>query len=284
MSIFVKFRFVYVLAALVLLGLFSPVTPSKAQTRGPIPIQTSPFDLTLAEVGVVTEIIKSDTLRLSNGKIFKIDNIRVPLQLDSNAIEFLKKNVLNKKMGFYIVGKDASDRADRFGHTLAHVVSEDGEWIQALMVSRGLAWVSGNENSRDLFIPLLKHEDLARSQSLGLWNVPDFAIRDNNTIHQNTYNSFQVYEGVIRSASTKENFFFFNFDTDHRTDFTIVFDKAKVAPFRLSSGAHSYTPRDFIGRKIRIRGWVEENNGPMIELLFQEQLEFLDAPFFIYYK
>jgi micrococcal nuclease len=281
MGIFVKCRFMYVLAALVLLGLF---TPFHAQAQKKPPVQTSPFDLNLAEVGVVTEIIKPDTLRLANGKIFKIDNIRVPLQLDSNAIEFLNKNVLNKKMGFYIIGKDPIERADRFGHTLAHVVSEDGEWIQALMVSRGLAWVNGNENSRDLFIPLLKYEDLARSQNLGLWKLPAFAIRDNETIHNNTYNSFQVYEGTIRSISAKDNFIFFNFDKNPKTDFTIVLNKERVPPFRLSTGAHSHAPPDFNGKKIRIRGWVEEKNGPMIDLLFQEQIEFVENPFQIYYK
>lgn len=281
MGIFVKFRFISVLAALVLLGLSISFG---AQAQQKPPVQTSPFDLNLAEVGVVTEIIKSDTLRLANGKIFKIDNIRVPLQLDSNAIEFLNKNVLNKKMGFYIVGKDPIERADRFGHTLAHVVSEDGEWLQALMVSRGLAWVNGNENSRDLFVPLLKYEDLARSQSLGLWKLPTFAIRDNETIHNNTYNSFQVFEGTIRAVSAKGQYAFYNFDKDPKTDFTIVADIGKISGFTLSTGAHSYSPLEFVGRKVRIRGWVEENNGPMIELLFQEQIEFLDAPFQIYHK
>lgn len=281
MGIFVKFRFMYVLAALVLLGLGISFS---VQAQKKPPIQTSPFDLNLTEVGIVTEIIKPDTLRLANGKIFKIDNIRVPLQLDSNAIEFLNNNVLNKKIGFYIVGKDPVERADRFGHTLAHVVTEDGEWVQALMVSRGLAWASGSESSRELFIPLLKYEDLARSQNLGLWKLPTFAIRDNETIHNNTYNSFQVFEGTIRAVSAKGRYAFYNFDKDPKTDFTIVVNIGKMEAYTLSTGAHSYSPLEFVGRKVRIRGWVEENNGPMIELLFQEQLEFLDAPFQIYYK
>jgi len=281
MKFFIKYRLALALAAMIALGLvfsFESIAQQKP------PIQTSPFDLHLAEVGVVTEIIKPDTLRLANGKIFKLDNIRVPLQLDSTAIEFLNKNVLNKKIGFYIVGKDTSARSDRFGHILAHAVSEEGEWIQALIASRGLAWVSGSENSRDLFIPLLKYEDLARTQGLGLWQLSAFAIRDNETIRNNTYNSFQVYEGKIRSVNSRGKFAFYNFDRDHKTDFTIVINGDKVLPFRLSTGAHSAAPVDFVGKRIRIRGWIEENNGPMIDLQFQEQIEFLDAPFTIHYQ
>lgn len=281
MKFFTKHRLVLALAAMIALGLVFSFE-SLAQKKPPI--QTSPFDLHLAEVGVVTEIIKPDTLRLANGKIFKLDNIRVPLQLDSTAIEFLYKNVLNKKIGFYIVGKDASERADRFGHILAHAVSEDGEWIQAVMASRGLAWVSGSENSRDLFIPLLKYEDLARTQGLGLWKLAAFAIRDNDTIGNNTYNSFQVFEGTIRYVSTKGKYAFYNFDKNHKTDFTIVVNGDKVQPFRLSTGAHNAAPPEFVGRRVRIRGWIEENNGPMIALQFQEQIEFLDAPFTIHYQ
>lgn len=277
MKVFAQFRLVLALAALIALGLvFSFDSLAQTKIKVYTPIQTSPFDLHLTEVGVVTEIVKPDTLRLANGKTFKIDNIRVPIQLDSLAIEFLNRYVLNKKMGFYIVGTDPIERSDRFGHTLAHVVTEEGDWIQALMVSRGLAWANGSENSRDLFIPLLKYEDLARTQGLGLWKNPDFAIRDNETILRNTYNSFQVYEGTIRSMSTKGNFVFYNFDKNPKTDFTIIINKEKVLGFRLRTGTHSYTPQEFAGQRIRIRGWVEENNGPMIELLFQEQIEFLD--------
>lgn len=269
---------------LVLFFTAAPVsTQAWAQQKKP-PIQTSPFDLNLIEVGVVTEIIKPDTLRLANGKIFKIDNIRVPLQLDPNAISFLKENVLNKKVGFYIVGEDVDDRSDRFGHILAHVVTEDGEWIQALMVSRGLAWAHGSKTSRDLFIPLLKYEDLARSQEIGLWKLAAFDLRTNETIHKNTYNSYQIYEGIIQAVSAQGKYAFYNFDKDPKTDFTITVNIDNVAPFRLSTGTHSYMPTEFVGRRVRIRGWVEENNGPMIELQFQEQLEFLDANFQIHYQ
>jgi endonuclease YncB( thermonuclease family) len=242
--------------------------------RRPDTIQTSPFDLNLTTVGTVEKIVKSDTVRLSNGKIFKIDNIRVPIQLDAAAIKYLEDTLLNQKIGLYILGEDPVARADRFGHTLAHVVTENGNWIQAEMVSRGLAWVSGGPNSRDLVLPLYKYEDLARTQGLGMWSRPEFAIRDNDTIDDGTYNSFQVYQGKLKAIRTKGDYIFFNFGDNPQTDFSISFNKKELKPFRLRSGNHSHTPTEFVGHTIRIRGWIEENGGPMMVLEYPEQLEF----------
>lgn len=237
-------------------------------------VQTSPFDLHLAEVGVVEKIIKSDTIQLSNNKIYKIDNIRIPLQIEPEAHAFVTNSLLGKKVGIYIVGKDPSARADRVGHILAHIVNEDGHWIQSQIVSRGLAWVTGTVDSRDLILPLYKFEDLARAQGLGLWQFPEFAVKNNTTIHHNTNNSFQIYEGKLEAIRYKDDFVFFNFDKNPQTDFTISFRRSTSKPFKLRSGSNSFTPNELVGSIIRVRGWIVENGGPMIELEYQEQLEF----------
>ncbi len=241
-------------------------------------VQTTPFDLNLNAVGIVDKILKPDTIRLDNGKVYKLDNIRVPFQLNDLTTQFLEQNLLGKKVGFYIVGDDPYKRADRFGHTLAHVVTEDGSWVQAQIVSRGLAWATVSATSRDLAIPLFKYEDIARSQASGLWALPEFAIRDNDTIGVNSYNSFQIYQGKIKTVTEKDNFIFINFGKNPQTDFTISFYKKDLGPFQLRSGAYTHLPVELIGQTIRIRGWVEENGGPMMQLECLEQLEFPDTP------
>lgn len=258
-------------------GSFFYVGDSAAQIkRKPDTVQTTPFDLELTMVGTVEKIIKADTVRLTNGKIFKLDNIRVPIQLDAVAIKYLEDTLLDKKVGFYIVGEDPVARADRFGHTLSHFVTEDGSWIQSQMIARGLGWVSGSATSRDLILPLYKHEDLARSQGLGMWSRPEFAVRDNDTIHENTYNSYQVYQGKLKALRTKGDYVFFNFGDNPQTDFTVSFNKKDMKPFKMRSGTHSYTPVELVGHTLRVRGWVEENGGPMMVLEYHEQLEFPD--------
>lgn len=252
---------------------FNSIVTRKSNTDT---VQTSPLDLHLADVGTVTSIIKSDTIKLSSGKIYKLDNIRIPLQVDKETTKLLTEMLLNKKVGIYISGEDPSARADRFGHILGHIVLENGEWAQEALVSSGLAWVTGSAKSRDLVFPLYKHEDLARSQSLGLWAYPELALKDNTTIHNNTYNSFQVYQGKIVNISMRGKYVYFNFGENPQEDFTVSFNKETMEPFKLRNGTRKYNPSEFIGMNIRIRGWVEENGGPMMTLEFQEQLEFPD--------
>lgn len=281
MSIFSHFR------APVIAAVFGAITVcsfysvhSSAQTAQPtprkaFPVQTTPFDLELTDVGVVKEIVKSDTVRLESGKTYKLDNIRVPLQLDRDVISFLEKKLIGKKLGFYIVGSDPVARADSVGHILAHAVMQDGDWVQASMVAKGLAWVSGSAKSRDLVLPLYKHEDLARTQNLGLWKNPDLAVKNNDTIMGNTRNSFQVYEGTIVSLSTKGDYAFYNFDKNPKTDFTVIVNMKKTPPFFID-GRRTHVIPKFNGMRVRVRGWVEEKDGPMMELTYQEQIEFLD--------
>lgn len=285
-----KKHILFLVAAVFAVCTFFVVPASHADEDRKI-IQTTPFDLTLTAVGVVDKILKPDTLRLENGKIYKLDNIRIPIQFNDLAIKFLEETLLGKKVGFYIVGEDPVARADRFGHTLSHVVTEDGGWIQAQMISRGLGWATASANSRDLIIPLLKYEDIARSEAVGLWEWPEFAVRDNDTIVENSYNSFQVYQGKIKAISAKGEFVFINFGENPQTDFTITFKKRDMKPFKVRAGnlkrpdkdsartnTNSHTPPEFVGLTVRIRGWVEENGGPMMTLEYQEQLEFPDLP------
>jgi micrococcal nuclease len=44
---------------------------------------------------------------------------------------------------------------------------------------------------------------------------------------------------------------------------------------RLFTGA-GMTPSLLAGRRVEIRGWVEERNGPAIEVVRPEQIEFVD--------
>lgn len=242
------------------------------------PIQTTPFDLTLTAVGVVDKILKPDAIRLQNGKVYKIDNIRVPPPFNDAAVQFLEETILNKKVGFYIVGEDPMARSDRFGHTLAHIVTEDGSWVQAQMVSRGLAWAVGSPKSRDLVLPLFKYEDLARSEALGLWADPNLAIRDNDTIDLQTYNSFQIYQGKVTTYKVIDSFLFLNFGSNPQTDFTMTFNDRAFKSFRLVTKGQQFLLTHLVGKTIRVRGWVEENGGPMMTIEYPEQLEFPDIP------
>jgi hypothetical protein len=64
---------------------------------------------------------------------------------------------------------------------------------------------------------------------------------------------------------------YLNFAKDWRSDFTISVEREDGAAFT----AAGIDLKDLTGRRVRVRGWLEWRNGPMIEATHAEQLEIL---------
>ena len=84
--------------------------------------------------------------------------------------------------------------------------------------------------------------------------------------------SFQLVEGIITSAADVRGTVYLNFGADYKTDFTIVVAKKN----RRSLERAGLDPMTLEGAKVRIRGWIELQNGPMIWLDDPNRLEILD--------
>jgi hypothetical protein len=85
-------------------------------------------------------------------------------------------------------------------------------------------------------------------------------------------NSYQIVEGVPLKLEHLRDRTYLNFGADHATDFTLVIaarDRKlfETMPWRLE---------DLIGRRLRIRGWLELRGGPLIEIAYPEQIEVLE--------
>lgn len=255
-----------------------PSMVSFAQPEAPnrAPIQTTPTDLELIDVGEVVEILKPDMIRVGKkNTIYIIDNIRVPLELNAEARNYLEQNLVGQTVGIYISGKDPNKRKNHAGHILSHMMTQDGKWLQAEMVARGLAWVTSTPASRDLVRTLYKYEALGRAQELGLWKFPKNMVKNDVTI-QRAMNTFNVYEGVVATTSPRrDSFLYINFTADKKNDVTgVVKDEDKIN--FLLRGSAVFPVEYLVGRRLRIRGWVEENGGPMFILTHPELIEFPD--------
>lgn len=272
---------VYIAFATCLFLAFAMTIPSMvsfAQPEAPNrpPIQTAPTDLELIDVGEVVEILKPDMIRIGKKKtIYIIDNIRVPLELNADARSYLEKTILGQTVGIYISGKDPTKRKDEAGHVVAHMMTQDGKWVQAEMIAQGLAWATSTVGSRDLVRTLYKYEQLARSQELGLWRFPKNKVKNDHTIHK-SINTFNVYEGVVTSTAVyRKSYSYINFGQDQKTDVTAVIKTEDALNFKLP-GYMTFSVEPFAKHRIRIRGWTEENGGPMFVLTHPEQIEFVD--------
>ena len=164
-------------------------------------------------------------------------------------------------------------RRDRYGRLLAQVYRDDGLWIQGELLRRGLARVHVTADTRPLASEMLAIENRARAAGEGLWRDRRFRVRSAADAGR-AVGSFQLIEGRVVEAARRADRWYLNFGEDWRSDFTVIiraqalpdFDAAKIDPYGLR------------GRVIRIRGWVESFNGPMIEAVIPEQIEIIDEP------
>lgn len=276
-----KNKNIWIFSAVCLFLVFAMAIPSITGHAQPVapdryPIQTTPTDLELIDVGEVVEILKSDTIRVGKKKtIYIIDNIRVPLELSMDARDYLEKNILGQTIGIYISGKDPNKRKTRAGHIVGHMMTQDGKWVQAEMVARGLAWVTSTPTSRDLVRTLYKYEALGRAQELGLWKFSKNMVKNDHTIRQ-SLNTFNVYEGVVSNTTDRRStIFYINLGPDRNNGVTGVIRESDKINFILRG--YNLFPVDLLrNQRLRIRGWVEDNGGPMFILTHPEQIELPD--------
>ena len=73
----------------------------------------------------------------------------------------------------------------------------------------------------------------------------------------------------MRDAAAVGRRVYLNFGADYRSDFTA----AVVPGARSLFAAEGIDPLGLAGRTVRVRGWVDVLNGPMIEVTHPEQIE-----------
>jgi len=160
---------------------------------------------------------------------------------------------------------------DRHGRLLAQLYDSEGTWIQGALLERGLARVYTFPDNRKLAAEMLALESRARAAKAGIWGDPFYAVRTPEEAAAEI-GTFQLVEGTVKDAATVRARSYLNFGDDWKTDFTIVVG-ASVRKMLAKSGIDIISLK---GRRVRVRGWLDSYNGPMIELTHPEQIEVLD--------
>ena len=169
---------------------------------------------------------------------------------------------------------------DRYRRYIAHVhverdhhhawSPEPGIWLQGAMLARGMARVRSLADNRSRVAEMLAIEVDARAAARGIWAHPFYRIRSATEAGADI-DSFQIVEGVVRDRARVRDRIYLNFGRDWRTDFTVAID-TRLLPIFEESGLDPMTLKS---RRIRVRGWIEARNGPLIEATHPEQIEVL---------
>lgn len=239
-------------------------------------------DLKDAGTATIVEILNTESLLLEDGRVIRLAGALTPrtearwaqaMGLKDKLMNALKEQVLGKTVQLRVGERER----DRYGRLLTHVfVGEDDSriWVQEALIERGWAMAHSFADNRACVRPLLKAEDRARIEGAGFWEQGVFRVRDAadpQGMSALAY-SFQIVEGMVRDVADRRGRVYINFGEDWRTDFTAV-----VAPSHRDSFAGSDIKLlELEGRRVRVRGWLERRNGPLIEVSHPEQIEVLD--------
>jgi hypothetical protein len=155
---------------------------------------------------------------------------------------------------------------DRYGRHEARFIAKNHEGLAESMLRAGMARVGFDIPYAARASALLAIEAKARKAQRGLWpRWPAVAFESASTMS----GQYGLVEGRVLRIEEHNGHRFLAFGEDWRTDAT-GFIPAKVVPrFREPPLAA------LIGRNVRLRGWIEEKNGPSLLLVQPYTLEVL---------
>lgn len=223
----------------------------------------------------VTEVIDGDTVMLDDGREVRLVGLQAPkLPLGREGFEpWPLADEAKEALAALIDGRGVrlgygGLRTDRHRRALAHLFLEDGSWVQGAMLDRGLARVYSFADNRALVGEMYAREGRARAARLGIWADPFYAPRSPAETPR-FIGGFEIVEGRVLDAARVRGRIYLNFGPDWRTDFTVMIPRAAWKLFEEAG----IDPLAYEGREIRVRGWLREWNGPMIEVDHPEQIE-----------
>jgi endonuclease YncB( thermonuclease family) len=239
--------------------------------------------LTPGPAGVVTEIVDGDTVVLDGGiqvRLIGMQAPKLPLGRDGFVAwplaEEARDFVTDLVGGRRVELRYAGERQDRYGRALGQLfVADSGEWVQGAVLEAGLARVYSFADNRFCLDELYAAEQAARLERRGVWSLEYYAPRN---AHQPDAllaleGRYELVEGRVLNADRAGDRVYLNFGRVWKEDFTVIidppaqrlFEKAGLDPLALES--------EFV----RVRGWVENFDGPRIEVTHPEQIEILAA-------
>lgn len=152
----------------------------------------------------VSKVYDGDTFKTRSGEKVRLLGINTPeiahggkpgQPLGKMAKRELKSLILDKRVRL----RFDREKRDKYGRLLAHIYLRDGTWLNAHMIERGLAHsYAFAPNFRHSSV-LLKREQDARNQKLGIWSNPRFKLLKASKTGERHIGQFRVISGKIIS-------------------------------------------------------------------------------------
>lgn len=229
------------------------------------------------EIVGLARALDGETLRTDDGRDVRLVGLATPKPARADrALEALQKAAHdslaaaaeNRRGRLHF----ERSRQDRHGRLLAHVVTEDGTWLQAHLVAAGLARVeTTTDTANQVALLLLRLEAKARDARRGLWSHAGFRVLAPHEAGRRL-GTFQLIEGTAQAIEGKRPSTRFALTGGGDAALTVSLGAAARNQWRQNGG----DPVALLGRPLRVRGWIRWQNGPVIDVTHAVQIETLD--------
>lgn len=217
--------------------------------------------------GHVAAIVDGRSIRLDDGREIRLAGIE-PTATTKQALTAL------------LAGRDVTlhgtdDTPDRYGRQGALVFSgESDSSVQAMLLAQGDAMVSAEITDKDCAAALMSSEAAARRQKKGSWADPS-ALKNAESPDDILagIGRFVVVEGKVLSVRQAGAMTYLNFGRNWTRGFAATISKRTLPAFESAGVAL----KSLENKRIRVRGWVEGNTGPRIDIRLVGQVELLGA-------
>lgn len=227
--------------------------------------------LTSIGEATVTAVRDGGTLMLGDGRELKLAGIEVA----GGSHETLQALLQPLAGGQTLRLETPGPEQDRYGRLVAFAFPGDSrQSLQAALLAQGRARVSARIGGRPCAEALLTIERAARAERRGLWADPNFAPlqAENLTRLQGEQGRFALIEGKVLSVRESGATIYVNFGRRWTQALTVIILKRQQRTFA-SAGVE---PKQLEGRRIRVRGWIEQRGGPTVMAEAPEQIELID--------
>jgi endonuclease YncB( thermonuclease family) len=241
-------------------------------------------------ISAVTAIDGGETLVLEDGRAVRLIGVLGPKRAHGGPAAEVRAQ-MEAALSALTLGRKVALRLDerkrdRYGRVLAQVTVTSGGgaqiWVQQELVRNGLARVISFQDNRLCITELLAIEDEARRTRKGFWETGFFGVRPAaaEDLLFRLENSYEIVEGRVSDVAEIKGRTYINFGQNWRRDFTafIPAKSGKLFPATSRGGeAEGGGLKGLKNKRIRVRGWLKNYNGPSITVTHPEQIEIIDG-------
>jgi endonuclease YncB( thermonuclease family) len=226
--------------------------------------------------GVVVSAIDGRTLALTDGREVRLAGIEVAAIAPEVGLA-AKRELEAIATGQTVEVRGPNAEPDRYGRAYGQVfaASPSQRWLEADMVAKGYARVSGRVGDRICVTELLARERAARARKLGLWANPGYVIRraDERATLVADRGRFAIVEGKVLSVRVSGQTIYMNFGRRWSEDLTVTISKRSERSFTEAG----LEPKRLEGGRVRVRGFIEQRGGPWVRASHPEQIEIAES-------